>query len=52
MVLGTNGLNPIFVNEAPALQSGYAVNGPVAIGQVIDAYGFWNGNTFLATALM
>jgi len=52
MVLGANGLKPIFVNEAPALQSGYAVNGPVTVGQVIDAYGFWNGNMFLATALM
>ena len=52
MVLGGNGLNPIFVNEQPALQNGYAVNGPVAIGQVVDAYGYYSGNTFIATSLM
>jgi hypothetical protein len=52
MVLGANGLNPIFVNAAPALQSGYAVNGPVAVWQVINAYGFYSGNTFVATALI
>ena len=33
MVLGGNGLSPIFVNDAMAMQSGYAVNGPPAIGQ-------------------
>jgi len=52
MVLGGNGLSPIFVNDTPALQSGYAMNGPVAVGQVINAYGYYQGNTFVATALM
>lgn len=52
MVLGANGLNPIFVNATPAFQSGYAVNGPVAVGQVIDAYGYYNGDMFVATAMM
>lgn len=52
MVLGANGLKPIVVDAASALQNGYAVNGPVAVGQVIDAYGYYTGNTFMATALM
>jgi hypothetical protein len=52
MVLSANGFKPIFVNESPALQNGFAVNGPVAVGQVIDAYGFYNGDMFVATALM
>lgn len=51
MVLGGNGLNPVFVNAAPALQNGYAFNGPVAVGQVVDAFGYYNGDTFVATAL-
>lgn len=52
MVLGGNGLKPIFVNAGPAIQSGYAVNGPVAVGQVINAYGFYSGDMFVATALI
>jgi hypothetical protein len=52
MVLGANGLKPIIVDAGPAMQGGYAVNGPVAVGQVIDAYGYYTGNTFMATALM
>jgi hypothetical protein len=40
------------VNEQPAMQNGYAVNGPVAVGQVVDAYGYYSGDTFVATALM
>ncbi len=51
MVLGGNGLEPTFVNDAPALQNG-AASGPVAIGQIISAYGFYSGNMFEATALM
>jgi hypothetical protein len=51
MVLGANGMQPIFVNAAPALQNGYALNGPVAVGQVIDAIGYYNGDQFIATAL-
>jgi hypothetical protein len=52
MVLTGNGMNPIFVNASPAFQNGYSVNGPVAVGQVIDAYGFYNGDTFVATAVV
>lgn len=52
MVLGTNGLKPIIVNDSFAQQNGYTMNGPITTGQVIDAYGFYNGNTFVATALM
>lgn len=51
MVLGGNGLKPVFVNAAPALENGYGLNGPVAIGQVVDAVGYYNGDTFVATAL-
>lgn len=51
MVLGANGMQPIFVNAAPALHNGFALNGPVAVGQVIDAIGYYNGETFVATAL-
>jgi hypothetical protein len=51
MVLGANGTQPIFVNAAPALQNGYALNGPVAVGQVVDAIGYYNGDQFIATAL-
>jgi hypothetical protein len=52
MVLGGNGMSPVFVNAAPAFQNGYSVNGPVAVGQVINAYGFYNGDTFVATAIV
>ena len=52
MLLDTNGMKPVIVNDQFAQQSGYQMNGPVAAGQVIDAYGFYNGNTFVATALM
>lgn len=51
MVLGTNG-TPTFVYAAPALQSGFTMNGPIAPGQIIDAYGYYSGNTFIATALV
>ena len=40
------------VDAAPAMQSGYAMNGPIASGQLIDAFGFFNGNVFVATALV
>lgn len=51
MVLGPGG-TPTFVYAAPALQSGYTVNGPIQPGQIIDAYGYYSGNTFVATALV
>lgn len=51
MVLGNNG-TPTFVYAAPAMQSGYTVNGPIEPGQFVDAYGYYNGNTFIATALV
>jgi len=52
MVLGGNGLNPVFVNDSLATQNGYAMNGPVAVGQIVNAYGYYSGDTFVATALM
>jgi hypothetical protein len=51
MVLGSNGLNPVLVNDAPALQDGLAFSGQPAVGRLINAYGFYQGNTFVATAL-
>ena len=51
MVLGQGG-TPTYVYAAPALQSGFAMNGPVAPGQIIDAYGYYSGNTFIATAIV
>jgi hypothetical protein len=51
MVLGSSG-TPTFVYAAPALQSGFTANGPVAPGQIIDAYGYYSGNTFIATAIV
>lgn len=51
MVLTSNG-TPTFVYAAPALQSGFTVNGPIAPGQIVDAYGYYSGNTFIATALV
>lgn len=51
MVLGSSG-TPTFVYAAPALQSGYTVNGPIQPGQIVDAYGYYSGNTFIATALV
>ena len=51
MVLGPNG-TPTFVDAAPALQSGYTINGPIGTGQIVDAYGYYSGNTFIATAIM
>jgi hypothetical protein len=51
MLLGANGMQPIFVNAAPALDNGFALNGPVAVGQFVDAVGFYNGDTFMATAV-
>jgi hypothetical protein len=52
MVLAGNGTNPIFVNAAPAMQGGYTVNGPVGVGQMIVAYGYYAGNQFVATSLL
>src|SRR5581483_6702899 len=40
MVLGSNGLNPVLVNDAPALQDGLALSGQPAVGRLISAYGF------------
>jgi len=51
MVLTANG-TPTFVYAAPALQSGYTINGPIQPGQIVDAYGYYSGNTFVATALV
>ncbi|HEV2262394.1 MAG TPA: hypothetical protein VGR69_08935 [Candidatus Rubrimentiphilum sp.] len=51
MVLGANGLTPILVNDAPALQSGNLFNGQPTTGRVVTAYGFYSGSTFVATAL-
>lgn len=51
MVMGSGG-TPTFVYAAPAMQSGFTVNGPIQPGQFIDAYGYYNGNTFIATALV
>jgi len=51
MVLGANGLNPILINDAPALDSGNAFNGQPRVGRLVDAIGFYQGNTFVATAL-
>ncbi|HET9097504.1 MAG TPA: hypothetical protein VFN37_12635 [Candidatus Baltobacteraceae bacterium] len=51
MVLGSGG-TPTFVYAAPAMQSGFTVNGPIQPGQFVDAYGYYNGNTFIATALV
>ena len=51
MVLGSNGLNPVLVNDAPALQNGLAFTGQPAVGRLVTAYGFYDGNTFVATAL-
>lgn len=51
MVLTVGG-TPTFVYAAPALQSGYTLNGPVRPGQIVDAYGYYSGNTFIATALV
>jgi len=51
MVLGANG-TPTYVYAAPALQSGYTVNGPIQPGQIVDAYGYYSGSTFIATALV
>jgi hypothetical protein len=50
MVLGANG-KPTFVYDAPALQSGYT-NGPISNGSIVDAYGYYSGNTFVATAIV
>lgn len=51
MVLGNNG-TPTFVYAAPAMQPGFNVNGPIEPGQFVDAYGYYSGNTFIATALV
>lgn len=50
MVLGSGG-TPTFVYAAPALQSGFS-NGPLQPGAIVDAYGYYSGNTFIATALV
>ncbi len=50
MVLGTSG-TPTFVYAAPAMQSGFT-NGPIQPGAIVDAYGYYSGNTFIATALV
>jgi hypothetical protein len=51
MVLGSNGLKPVLVNDAPALSNGLAFGGQPAAGRLITAYGFYDGNTFVATTL-
>lgn len=51
MVLGANGLKPVLVNDAPALANGLALSGQPAVGRLVTAYGFYDGNTFVATAL-
>jgi len=51
MVLGANGLKPVLVNDAPALANGLAFSGQPAVGRLVNAYGFYDGNTFVATAL-
>ena len=51
MVLGANGLKPVLVNDAPALANGLAYSGQPAVGRLVTAYGFYDGNTFVATAL-
>ena len=51
MVLGGNGLKPILVNDAPALQNGLAFSGQPAVGRLVNAYGFYQGDTFVATAI-
>ncbi len=51
MVLGSNGLKPVLVNDAPALSNGLAFSGQPAPGRLITAYGFYEGNTFVATTL-
>ncbi len=51
MVLGSNGLKPILVNDTPALSNGLAYSGQPAVGQLVTAYGFYEGNSFVATAL-
>ena len=51
MVLGANGLNPVLVNDGPALNSGLAFSGQPAVGHLVTAYGFYDGNTFVATSL-
>lgn len=50
MVLGSGG-TPTFIYAAPALQSGFS-NGPIGPGAIVDAYGYYSGNTFIATALV
>jgi hypothetical protein len=52
MLLGANGLKPIMVDAGPALQNGLSANGPIAAGQVVDAYGYYSGDTFIATMLV
>jgi hypothetical protein len=51
MVLGANGMNPVLVNDAPALSNGLAFSGQPAVGRLVTASGFYDGNTFVATAL-
>ncbi len=51
MVLGSNGLKPVLVNDAPALSNGLAFSGQPAAGRLVTAYGFYDGDTFVATAL-
>jgi hypothetical protein len=51
MVLGSSG-TPTFVYAAPAFRNGFTMNGPIAPGQIIDAYGYYSGNTFIATAIV
>lgn len=51
MVLGSNGMKPVLVNDAAALSNGLAFSGQPAAGRLVTAYGFYDGNTFVATAL-
>ncbi len=51
MVLGANGLKPVMVNDAPALSNGLAYSGQPAVGRLVTAYGFYDGNSFVATSL-
>jgi hypothetical protein len=51
MLLGSNG-QPTFVYAAPAMQNGYTANVPIQPGQIVNAYGYYSGNTFIATAIV
>jgi hypothetical protein len=50
MLLLTPSLQPVFVNISPAEQFG-SVQAGLRPGTFVDAYGYYNGNTFVATAV-